>query len=114
MAFKNTPGVKALITCLTDPKALAQWAKLGGYISPNSGMALSNYPDALTRTFAKMLNKAGRANLVVGDASDLMPPTLGSDYEFIELQKWFKDPKTTNTILSQLESFAVKAYKNGH
>jgi len=114
VAFKNTPGVKALITCLTDPKALAQWAKLGGYISPNSGMALSNYPDALTRTFAKMLNKAGQANLVVGDASDLMPPTLGSDYEFIELQKWFKDPKTTNTILSQLESFAVKAYKNGH
>jgi len=114
VAFKNTPGVKALITCLTDPKALAQWAKLGGYISPNSGMALSNYPDALTRTFAKMLNKAGKANLVVGDASDLMPPTLGSDYEFIELQKWFKDPKTTNTILSQLESFAVKAYKNGH
>ena len=71
--FKDTPGARALITCLADPKALAQWAKLGGFISPNNATPLSAYPDALTKAAAKQMIKAGKANLLVGDASDLMP-----------------------------------------
>lgn len=110
--FKDTPGARALMTCLTDPKALAQWAKLGGYISPNSGVPASAYPDALTRGFASLLTKAGKANLVVGDASDEMPTSLGSDYEFTALQQYFKDPSKLNTVLGNLEKAAAKAY--GH
>jgi alpha-glucoside transport system substrate-binding protein len=85
--FNDTPGARALITCLTDPKALAQWARLGGYLSPNSGLAMSAYPNALTRSVAQLMTKAGNAGLLRMDASDLMPPKLGSDYEFTALQK---------------------------
>jgi alpha-glucoside transport system substrate-binding protein len=113
VAFHDTPGVRAAINCLTDPKALSKWAKLGGYISPNSALPMSAYPDPLTRKIAGMLNKAGKANLVVGDASDLMPPSLGSDYEFTELQRWFQNPSSTSSILGQLETKAKTAYKSG-
>jgi alpha-glucoside transport system substrate-binding protein len=106
VAFKDTPGVRALTTCLTDPKALAQWAKRGGYISPNNAVPASAYPDPIARLAAGMLADAGKANLVVGDASDLTPGALGSDYLFTELQKWFKNPSKTTSILAALEGKA--------
>jgi alpha-glucoside transport system substrate-binding protein len=109
--FKDTPGSRALISCLTDPKALAEWAKLGGFISPNNVTPLSAYPDALTRAAAKQMIAAGKANLLVGDGSDLMPTALGSDFEFTALQKWFKTPSSTNSVLASLESEANKVYK---
>ena len=111
VVFKDTPGSRALVKCLTDPSALAQWAKLGGYISPNSALPIGDYPDPIAKAAAKQLAAAGKANLVVGDASDLMPAALGSDYEFTELQKWFKNPNSVDTILKELEAFAKKTYK---
>lgn len=110
VVFKDSPAVRTAVKCLTDPKALAQWAKLGGYISPNNAVAISSYPDPIAKMAARQLAAAGKANLVVGDASDLMPAKLGSDYEFTELQKWFQNPSQTSTILKQLESFAKTAY----
>jgi len=110
--FKDTPGSRALMKCLIDPKALAQWAKRGGFISPNNNTPSSAYPDALTRANAQLLIKAGKANLVVGDASDLMPTALGSNYEFIALQKWFKSPGSLNSVLNGLENEAKKDYKH--
>lgn len=110
VVFNDTPGARALTKCLTDPKALSQWAKRGGYISPNNALPMSAYPDPIARLAAKMLTKAGKANLVVGDASDLMPSSLGSGSLFTELQRWFKDPGSTPSILRQLESYAERAY----
>jgi alpha-glucoside transport system substrate-binding protein len=110
--FKDTPGTRALMKCLTDPNALAQWAKKGGFISPNNNTPASAYPDPLTRANAQLMIKAGKANLLVGDASDLMPTALGSNYEFTALQKWFKSPGSLNSILSGLENEAKKDYKH--
>jgi alpha-glucoside transport system substrate-binding protein len=112
--FHDTPGARALVTCLTDPNALAQWAMRGGFISPNNATSPSVYPDALTRSFADLLIKAGKAGLVRGDASDLMPASLGSDYEFTALQKWFKNPSSTDAVLQDLETHAKRAYAQGH
>lgn len=108
--FHDTPGARALVTCLTDPKALEQWARLGGFISPNSAVPASSYPDALTRKFADLMTKAGKAGLLVGDASDEMPTALGSDYEFTALQKWFRNPSSLNSVLGNLESQAKRDY----
>ncbi|MBV9282403.1 MAG: carbohydrate ABC transporter substrate-binding protein [Chloroflexi bacterium] len=108
--FHSTPASRALITCLTDPKALVEWAKRGGYISPNNALPASAYPDPLFRTIATMLAKAGKANLVVGDASDEMPTALGSDYEFTALQQYFKDPSSLPTVLKNLENKAKQVY----
>jgi alpha-glucoside transport system substrate-binding protein len=110
--LKDTPGARALMACLADPKALSQWAKLGGYLSPNSAVPMSAYPNALTRSEAQMITAAGKAGQLVTDASDSMPPAIGSDYEFIALEKYFQNPSSYMSILSDLESHAAKAY--GH
>ena len=75
---------------------------------------MSAYPDALTRTVAQMMVKAGKAGLLRADASDLMPNSLGSDYEWTALQKWFKNPTNVDPVLKNLEAFATKAYAQGH
>ena len=113
--FKDTPGSRALLTCMTDPKALAQWAKLGGYISPNNAVPMSAYPDALTRFEANLLAQAGKRNLVVGDASDLMPTSFGSGYEFTQLSKYFENPSVNlDSFLKDMQSHAAQAYAAGH
>jgi alpha-glucoside transport system substrate-binding protein len=109
--FNDTPGARALTQCLVDPNALAEWAKLGGFISPNNATLPSSYPNALTRAAAVMMINAGKANLLVGDASDLMPAALGSNYEFIALQQWFKNPNNVMSVLQGLETEAKKDYK---
>lgn len=110
--FRDTPGARALMKCLVDPNALAQWAKLGGFISPNNATPLSAYPDSVMRRAASALIAAGEHNLVVADASDLMPAALGSNYEFTVLQEWFKDPSSTSSVLRELEREANKDYKH--
>ncbi|HZS86169.1 MAG TPA: ABC transporter substrate-binding protein [Chloroflexota bacterium] len=113
--FHDTPGARALLTCMTDPNALAQWAKLGGYISPNNAVPASAYKDALTSSEADLLAKAGKANLLVGDASDLMPVSFGSGYEFTALEKYFQNPSMNlDSFLSDMQSHAARAYAQGH
>jgi len=109
--FKDTPGTRALIKCLVDPKALAQWAKKGGYISPNNATPVSSYPNSVLKMAANMQIQAGKHNLLVGDASDLEPPALGATYEGVALQKWFKDPSSYMSVLQGLENEASKDYK---
>jgi ABC-type glycerol-3-phosphate transport system substrate-binding protein len=113
--FHNTPGAQALLKCLVDPKALAQWAKLGGYLSPNTQVPLSAYPDNLTRNIAKTLSASSKAGLVRVGADDLMPPAVGgspSGCQPVELQKWFQTPSSYAARMSALEACAKRVY--GH
>jgi alpha-glucoside transport system substrate-binding protein len=111
--FKNTPGSRALIKCLVDPKALAQWAKRGGFISPNNATLPSAYPDALTRTIAQLMIRAGKAGLLRGGADDLMPAGVGGSPDGcmpVQLTKWFLSPTSYPARTRALESCAKKAY----
>ena len=75
--FKDTPGSRALMTCLTDPKALAQWAKLRRLHLPEQRHPAERVPGRPDRKpQPSMMIAAGKANLLVGDASDLMPTSV--------------------------------------
>lgn len=115
LMFHNTPGARALMKCLVDPKALAQWAKLGGYLAPNTAVPMSAYPDALTRSIAATLSKSSKAGLVRVGADDLMPAAVGGSPSGclpIELQKWFQNPSSYMARTSALESCAKRIYKH--
>jgi alpha-glucoside transport system substrate-binding protein len=58
MLLHNTPQAKALIKYLASPQSATIWAKLGGFASPNNKVALSAYPDAVSREDAKQLVNA--------------------------------------------------------
>lgn len=55
MLLNSTPQAKALVRYLASPKSAAIWAKLGGFASPNKGVPLRDYPDAVSREDAKQL-----------------------------------------------------------
>jgi alpha-glucoside transport system substrate-binding protein len=113
--FHDTPGARALMKCLVDPKAQAVWAKLGGYLSPNTALSPSAYPDSLTRSIAATLSKSAKAGLVRIGADDLMPAAVGGSPSGclpIELQKWFQNPSSYPARMSALESCAKRVYKH--
>jgi alpha-glucoside transport system substrate-binding protein len=113
--FKDTPGSRALTKCLVDPNALAQWAKLGGFISPNNATPPSAYPDALTRAITQLMIKAGKAGLLRVGADDLMPAGVGASPSGcmpVQLTKWFSNPTSYAARTRALESCARKVY--GH
>lgn len=109
--LNDTPGARALIRCLADPRSATPWAKRGGYISPNKNVPLSVYPSETMRMMAKMVTEAADAGVLRMDGSDLMPPQFGSDYLFRGLQNWFKNPKNIDGFLQDAETQAARAYR---
>jgi ABC-type glycerol-3-phosphate transport system substrate-binding protein len=115
LMFHNTPGAQRLVQCLTDPKALAQWAKLGGYLSPNTAVPASAYHDPILRHINAILAASSKAGLVRVGADDLMPAEVGGSLAGCmpaELQKWFRNPSSYLARMSALESCAKRVY--GH
>ena len=97
--------------CLLDPRATAEWAKLGGYTSPNVNVPLDVYPDESSRRIAEMLVEASQEDVLRMDGSDLMPPRFGSDYFWKALQQWFSNPNVDmDAFLQDLESNAKNIY----
>jgi alpha-glucoside transport system substrate-binding protein len=113
--FHDTPGSRALIKCLVDPNALAQWARRGGFISPNNATPMSAYPDGLTRSIAELMIRAGTYNLVRMGADDLMLPLVGGAAGGcmpVQLTKWFRTPSSYPARMRSLEACAKRVY--GH
>ena len=73
--MRRSPAGEALIRFLASPQAAAIWAAQGGFISPNTNLGVSVYPDPITRSIASGLLQAGdnfRFSL-----SDLVPASFG-------------------------------------
>lgn len=110
--FKDTPGARAFVRCLLDPRATEQWAKIGGYTSPIKGVPLESYPSKSAQTIAQTLAEAAEADVLRMDGSDLMPPQFGGDYFWKALQQWFSDPNVDmNAFLQDLERNAARFYQ---
>jgi ABC-type glycerol-3-phosphate transport system substrate-binding protein len=115
LMFHNTPGAQRLIECLTDPKALAQWAKQGAYLSPNTAVPASAYHDPILRRVNAILAASSKAGLVRVGADDLMPAAVGGSPAGcmpVELQKWFRNPSSYPSVMRTLEACAKRVY--GH
>ncbi len=73
--FTRSRAASRLVRFLATPAAAAEWARAGGFTSPNNRVAADVYPDALTRVAAHHLTQA---QVVRFDLSDLQPPEFGA------------------------------------
>jgi len=73
--FSSSRAAARLLRFLASPAAAEQWARAGGFTSPNRRVGSDVYPDALTRVAANYL---ARAQVVRFDLSDLQPPAFGA------------------------------------
>lgn len=109
--LKDSPGGRALIEYLATPAAAEVWAAEGGFISPNNQVALSVYPDEISRRAAEALERAGED--VRYDLSDLQPTEFGATTGqgiWGLLQDFVRDPRNVDGTAKALEAAASKAY----
>jgi alpha-glucoside transport system substrate-binding protein len=74
-AMDDRPDVTALMTFLAQPAAGAAWARVGGYTSPHATFEADAYGTQFDRKVADLV---AQADLVRYDASDRMPPAVGT------------------------------------
>ncbi len=110
LMFNDTPGARALMRCFVDPRSTEQWAKRGGYTSPNKNVSMDVYPTETSKRLAKMVVDAGNAGQLRMDGSDQMVPQF-SEYFGTALQNYFKNPTELDPLLEDLESKATRFYR---
>ena len=108
--MRQSPAGEALISYLASPQAAAIWAAQGGFVSPNAGLDLSVYPDAISRSIARGVIEAG------GDfrfsLSDLAPAAFGG-IEHQGLRGILQDflvSRNMDATAARLEAAAKAAY----
>jgi len=91
----NDPDAQAVAQFLTSDKFGAEWAKIGGWLSPHKTFDASNYPNETTKEMAKI---AADADIFRFDGSDLMPKAVGSDSFWKEMVKWQNGQSSQATV----------------
>jgi alpha-glucoside transport system substrate-binding protein len=113
VAFKDTPAIQAFVKFLATSDAAKAWASRGGFATGNKNLAVSVYPDAVTRTTAGAIAKAKD---VAFDMSDQQPGSFGATVgqgEWGLFQDFLRNPKDVAGIQKKLEASAAAAYKKG-
>lgn len=111
VALTDSPAAMALVQYLATPEAAEIWAAIGGFISPNSNVDSSVYPDDTTRSIAEALVGAG--DNFRFDMSDQMPPAFGGTPgagEWAILQEFLGDPSSVDATAAALEAAAASAF----
>ncbi len=104
--FRSDDEIDQLITYLVSADAAAIWAGRGGFLSPNPSIPADAYPDAylreLTQAFAD-------APAVAFDASDQMPPAIGSDLLWDQITNWVAGVDDYATFAATLDTARAEA-----
>jgi alpha-glucoside transport system substrate-binding protein len=82
--FDDRPEVNALMAFLASSDAGTPWVRSGGFLSAKSSIASDQYPD-FESGFIEAL---ATSPVEVFDASDQMPPAIGSGLLWTEITKW--------------------------
>lgn len=82
--FDDRPEVNDLMAFLAGADAGTSWAQAGGFLSAKSSIDTDQYPDG-ERRFISALDTS---SIQAFDASDQMPPDIGSGLLWTEITKW--------------------------
>jgi len=102
-AFSNKPEVQAVQTYLSTAAWASSRVKVSkGWVSANKGVPVSLYTDPIDKLSASFLTDPKVTFRF--DASDLMPSAVGSGAEWKQLTAWFAEGKSTNDVLTAIDS----------
>jgi alpha-glucoside transport system substrate-binding protein len=104
--FRDTPQAREFIMYLATAEAQAYWTSGTGAMSANRNVSLVFYPDLLSKTAAEILQKA---DMVVFDASDMMPGRMNSEF-WSAVLSYVENPAALDSILTKLERVRQEAY----
>jgi alpha-glucoside transport system substrate-binding protein len=102
-AFSDKPEVQAVQSYLSTPDWASSRVKVAtGWVSANNGVDASLYTDPIDKLSVKYLTDP-KATFRF-DASDMMPAAVGAGSEWKELTAWFASGKSTDKVLSSIDS----------
>jgi len=104
--FNDTPQARAFIKYLTTPQAQSYWTSGSGALSANRKVSMVFYPDVLSKTAARILQGA---EIVVFDASDMMPNQMNNQF-WSQILNYVQDPGKLDSILQSLEKTRQQSY----
>jgi alpha-glucoside transport system substrate-binding protein len=104
--FRDTPQAREFMKYIATQEAQAFWTSGTGAMSANRNVSLVFYPDVLSKTAAGILQKA---EMVVFDASDMMPGKMNSEF-WSAVLSYVENPASLDSILAGLEKVRQEAY----
>jgi alpha-glucoside transport system substrate-binding protein len=107
VAFSDSAEVKQFLKYITSSAAGKTWVSTGAVTSPNKTVPLSAYKSPLVRAEAKQLQAS---TAIRYDGSDQLPSDFGADWQGA-LQKIFGKPSSMNSVLSEIQKKADRAFK---
>jgi alpha-glucoside transport system substrate-binding protein len=99
--FRRGPQVDALMAYLAGPEAGASWARRGGYLSPKSTIPDDVYPTDYLGELAAVLRSA---STLAFDASDQMPPDIGSGLLWREITRWVAGTERYEAFAARIDA----------
>lgn len=98
--FRSNSRVDQLMAFLASDQAGESWARRGGLISPRTTFDPSHYPDETARAFAELVVTA---ETLVFDASDLMPPDVGTTTYWSTMSAWIAGQISYDQLSASLD-----------
>lgn len=101
-AFVDDPDVAEVMRYLATAESTQAWVEAGGFVSPHTGASLDWYPTDVDRAYAEILQNADTSRF---DASDLMPPAVGSGTFWEGMVNWVDaGGENTEEVLGNIEA----------
>lgn len=98
---KNDSNVKKVVNELTnDPTFGTASAKTGAFLSPHKSFSMSNYPNQLLAEISKIAFDATSFSF---DASDAMPPAVGSGSFWTQMVNYTDGSSNEDTVLTAID-----------
>jgi alpha-glucoside transport system substrate-binding protein len=99
--FRRDPDVDALMAYLAGPTAGESWVREGGFISPKVSIPPSAYPEQYAEALARALEESP---VLAFDASDQMPPAVGSDLLWSSITSWVAGVEDYDTFAGEVDA----------
>jgi alpha-glucoside transport system substrate-binding protein len=99
--FRRDPDVDALMAFLAGPTAGESWVREGGFISPKDSIPASAYPEQYAKALAQAL---ATAPALAFDASDQMPPAVGSGLLWTDITRWVAGTMDYDTLAGEVDT----------
>lgn len=113
VALTDDPATTKFMEFLASPKPGTEWAKLGGFISPNKLVPLHAYPDEVMKSMAEqVIDAGGQVGNVVFDMSDMYPAQFGGTRgagAWKDMQDFLGNPADIDGVMQRLEADARQA-----
>jgi alpha-glucoside transport system substrate-binding protein len=104
--FRRNADVDALMAYLAGPTAGESWVRAGGFISPKDSIPTSAYPEQYVKAFAK---EVADTPALVFDASDQMPPAIGSGLLWSSITSWVAGVEDYETFAKRVDTALADA-----